>query len=154
MKKRRKKRIEIAISKYIKHLFGLDVDIIVRHHFWGCYAARVDMNDKFVIEIAEDALQDWKTYIWHEMGHIKMGCYNSKRCVEEEVIAESWALFEMCKRGYTKLYKKAIHRIRSWDTDFTYSDMNQRPYKKAAKIILTLFGELDQYNHDSNKSNS
>jgi len=140
------------IKKYIKRMFNIDVDIYIQHHFWGGYGAKAYRGTKYephVIEIAKDMLKkDLPRYlIWHEVGHLFTAVGNG--CgVKNEVNAQMWAMQEMKKRGYNKLYNYSLEYVIEWtegdivksiatkSKERATSDM----YKIAGYIILNKLG--------------
>lgn len=133
------------IKEYIKHLFGLNVEIKIVHHFWGRYGAyawRGDKNSKHLIKIAKSVLEydDYlKALIWHEVGHLftSEGFASAKN----EINAQAWAMKEMKKRGYNKLYQYSLtEMVERWVRGDIGCE-KKRMYKKAGKEILKVLGE-------------
>lgn len=130
---------EIYIHKYIKHMFGLDVKIKIVHHFWGRFGAmawRGDKNHCHLIKITESLVKDSECLsymLWHEVGHLFTASVKN-RGYKNEVNAQIWAMKNMKKRGYNKLYKKSINYVKDWIIGVECAEKNM--YKKAGKIIL------------------
>ena len=132
------------LRKYIKRMFNIDVEIDIKHHFWGGYGAIAYEGTETelpLIEIAKSELKDKlpRYIIWHEVGHLFTAVGNG--CgVKNEVAAQMWAMREAKKRGYTKVYKELLKYVRDWTDDSEKSCVNDKMYRVAGYIILNKLG--------------
>ena len=115
------------LEKYIKRYTGKTVKVHTVKWIKGGYGA--SMNPVRGLKICkEDSI--FRPLIWHEMGHL-MG--RDRNWVKNEVKAQKWALKNLKRLGYNRIYKESIEWVKRWGTTGTISD---KKYKKASKIIL------------------
>jgi len=123
------------LEKYIKRMSGIAVEVRVVKKFWDLVGAKA-WPEKQRITFAEDEL-DYKPLIWHEMGHLKtqITAYFS---IKDEVSAQMWALRELRKRGYRKLYKESVDYVKEWG--WNKECPKRYVYSRARNIILKKLG--------------
>lgn len=126
----------IDIKRYIKNTFGMNIKIkVVSRLTYGAAGwANYDTN---TITIVQRVLRDncFKYLIWHEVGHFKTLEFCGGSRVEREVNAQLWAMNEMKRRGYNRMFDDAVDYVRAWP-----NIIKDKTYKKASKIILKIAG--------------
>ena len=127
------------LSKYVKHLFGIDVTFKIVNIIGGCScdfvggAYKITHSDGRVenlIEITRDSfllrIPQW--IIWHEVGHVLDT--KGKGVIEQEYNAQFFAMEQANKRGYYKVLQLMVEYLQDWEF---------RPelrYRKVRKMIL------------------
>lgn len=133
------------IQKYIKNVFGLVVHVVIVHHFWGRFGAKVWIGDDeyhHLMKITKRELQWGMPHglIWHEVGHIKTSGIE-QGWIKSEINAELWALRDMKRRGYNRLYQEEIKTVKEEWLKGVDCD-KQRTYKIAGRKVLEILGIL------------
>lgn len=107
---------QIKLEKYIKRFTGKIYKVYSFRYIHDGYAAITDTVNKRLDILHEQV--NIKPVIWHEMGHIIFDHIDASP-LEDEYNAQMWALGELLKRGYTKIFEESIEWIKNdWpDTD-------------------------------------
>lgn len=126
------------LSRYVKHLFGVDVTFkIVKRvrlngYEYGAYEQSWEYPDgrrehKIIIteSTLENGVPQW--LIWHEVGHAICG---GKNYTDSEYNAERFALEQANKRGYYKILQKMVEWIDNWKY------RKETRYRKVRKMLL------------------
>jgi len=114
---------------------GIVVEVRIVKKFWDLVGAKA-WPKKQRISFTEDHL-DYKPLIWHEMGHLKTqitGYFS----IKDEVKAQMWALKELKRRGYKKLYKESVDYVKDWG--WNKKCPKRYVYSRARNIILKKLG--------------
>lgn len=127
------------LSKYVKHLFGIDVTFkIVKKtrvdgYEYSGFAEQYEYpNGKIenIIRIRKGKLKkgipQW--IIWHEVGHLldKKG----KGAIEREYNAQLFAMEQANKRGYYKVLQLIFEFTMDW------KERPEKRYTESAKMLL------------------
>jgi len=137
------------VKKYIKRVFGMDIDVKIKHHFWGGYEGTAYIQDNR-LEIAKKAFQDQsflRILIWHEIGHFRTKWSSSR--IQRESDADVWAARYARKKGYTTMYHAIVDRAKherdvlGCDPDWFKAKngfASPRTYQKAAMLTIQRLG--------------
>jgi len=111
------------IKKYVYNLFGLNITVDIQHHFYNRAGAKAYPKEKkMIFSLVALKQNPFPRYlIWHEVGHL----ITSKSpifCVENEVMAQLWAIKETKRRGYHNLMKDFINYTKGWGTNSVNSN--------------------------------
>lgn len=130
------------IRKYWKFLGGGDSYVLLGKT--NGYVILIPANDQYTGKTAHGILVDrprripeFRNLLWHEMGHIRGG--ESKNLVENEFLADKWALETSLEKGYTRIAEEIILRCSG-----TISDNDDCVYVEAARMILKHFVDFSQ----------
>jgi len=137
----KKLNTERKIERYIKHLFGLDVKVKFKHHFWGGYSALCYRECK-LIEIQKSMTKYYDfmiALIWHEVGHVFTAKPHKNYClsVKNEVNAQIWAFKTAKKRKYNRVYKILMDDFKNCN------GWKRHNYRRARSIILNKLKRRD-----------
>ena len=77
-----------------------------------------------------------RNYIWHEMGHLK--CGKVKDIIENEFLADKWAIEESYSRGFINITKEILIRCKYYIVNGCKSEH----YVDASKKILDYYSDL------------
>ena len=89
-------------------------------------------------------IPEFRNILWHEMGHIRGG--ESDDPVENEFLADKWALDTALDKGYVRVAEEIILRCSN-----TMSGKNDSTYVEAARMILKQFMDFAQIIIDIHK---
>ena len=121
-----------SLKKYVKHMFGLDVDIKILKRvridgiYYGGYATII--GDKKIIRIAEKD-KHRMSLLWHEVGHLITDFDHS--ATENEYNAQMWAIDTAWRRNCHKVFLELIS-----DTYYIWKECKNSIYARARKKIL------------------
>lgn len=127
-------KTEKDIQKYIKHMFGIDVKITLKHHFWaGCEGKCFYCNSR--IEMKRDLTENpmfLRYVLWHEVGHMFTAKDRDPRYINirNETNAQIWALKNLKERGFTKLFFFSLEQVKN------NGGWNRYSYRRAKQKIL------------------
>lgn len=135
----KKLRTEKQITKYIKNLFTVDVDIKIKKRVKGGFSAiGYTSKGKKYIKISNKVIDKYnqtelKVLLWHEIGHLVTHQYNYWG-VYNETNASVWSIKQMNKRRCKNMLEVELNYWKEKKEDKSY-----RPtyYRKAAKYILS-----------------
>lgn len=130
---------EKYLSKYVKHLFGVDITFKIVGKIGKCCCdfsgeaydlTYPDGRVEHVIEITRDSfllrIPTW--IIWHEVGHILDT--EGKGYIEQEYNAQFFALEQANKRGYYKVLQLMVEYMQDWEF------RPETRYRKVRKMLL------------------
>jgi hypothetical protein len=132
MEKNNMKITNSYLKKYVKRMFGIDVDIkiikkiIIDGHSYAGYAQIKDNKD--IIRLTENNCHR-KSLLFHEVGHLK--CKFDNNPTENEYNAQMYAIHQAWLRGYHNIFCELIK-----DTYYVWKDCKNTIYARARKKIL------------------
>lgn len=101
---------QFKLEKYIKRFTGKEYKVYSAKFLLDGYGA-VTLVGPRIIKIVEDQLNE-KPVIWHEMGHVVFDSM-PQTLEESEYNAQMWALRELLKLGYRKIFEASILWIKN-----------------------------------------